>query len=229
MKRWLAIFRAKSEVVSLTTDRTINFHLWKSIVHPIRRRERSVFSLVKVHRSHRWLHWLWLNTERCFHHCHSVSKSQYLYNKKKDKPKIERRWWDGIFTEDSKDSFSPASIVLTDSNSRYIKPTFRNNKDWCVGDQKFCIHSGNNSARTTVSLSQPSLSDRSVVSLTLLRMGYHQASVCSRSYILITNVEAEGLNKMFLAISCEEWLSEMQTKQWRGYFKWDRSHGTVQQ
>ena len=27
----------------------------------------GVFSLVKVHRSHRWLHWLRLNTERCFH------------------------------------------------------------------------------------------------------------------------------------------------------------------
>ena len=27
----------------------------------------GVFSLAKVHRSHRWLHWLRLNTERCFH------------------------------------------------------------------------------------------------------------------------------------------------------------------
>ena len=60
------------------------------------------------------------------------------------------------------------------------------------------------SSHNSVVLSQTSLSDRSMVSLTLLRMRYHQASVCSRSYILITNVEAEDLIKMFLAISCEK-------------------------
>ena len=82
MKRWLAIFRAKSEVVSRTTDRTINFQCEKvSLIQSDA--ANGVFSLVKVHRSHRLLHWLRLNTERCFHHCHSVSKSQYLYNKKK--------------------------------------------------------------------------------------------------------------------------------------------------
>ena len=69
------------------------------------------------------------------------------------------------------------------------------------------------SSHKSVVLSQTSLSDRSMVSLTLLRMGYHQASVCSRPYILVTNVEAEGLHKMFLSVSCEDWLSEMQTKQ----------------
>ena len=55
------------------------------------------FSQVKKHRSSnqtprtmffhqrkftvRLADWLWLKTERFFHHCHSVSKSQYLYNK----------------------------------------------------------------------------------------------------------------------------------------------------
>ena len=95
-----------------TTDRTINFQCEKvSFIQSDA--ANGVFSLVKVHRSHRWLHWLRLNTEQCFHHCHSVSKSQYLYNKKKDKPKIGRRWWDGTFTEDSK-------RVLTDSRKTAI-------------------------------------------------------------------------------------------------------------
>ena len=110
------------------------------------------FSLVKVHRSHRWLHWLRLNTERCFHHCHSVSKSQYLYNKKKDKPKNGRRWWDGTFTEDLKDSFSPASVVLTDSNSRYIKPTSQQQR-LVRGRSEILYPTGHNSASTTVSSS----------------------------------------------------------------------------
>ena len=52
MKRWLAIFRAKSEVVSRTTDRTINFQCEKeSFIQSDA--ANGVFSLVKVHRSHR--------------------------------------------------------------------------------------------------------------------------------------------------------------------------------
>ena len=73
MKRRLASFRAKSEVVpdhfsqvkkhrsSNQTPRTMFF------------RERKFTVCVAD--------WLWLKPERFFHHCHSVSKSQCLYNK----------------------------------------------------------------------------------------------------------------------------------------------------
>ena len=88
------------------------FSMWKSIVHSIRRRERCFFtsesspfaSLIALaetkHNNVFITVILWVNL------------STYII-KKKDKPKIGRRWWDGTFTEDSK-------RVLTDSRKTAI-------------------------------------------------------------------------------------------------------------
>ena len=111
----------------------------------------DVFSLVKVHRSHRWLHWLRLNTERCFHHCHSVSKSQYLYNKKR----TSRRLGEGdemVHSQRIQRILSRQHQSFWDSNSRYIKPSSQQQR-LVRGRSEILYPTGHNSARTTVSSS----------------------------------------------------------------------------